>query len=94
MKWEPEGLTLGTPYLTLRVPGVVIYLEPRPAYCDRGRWKALVEPDDTPQGRQLALSLDYADMFPRYYFDLDRAKLELEAWVRAREELQDSAEEA
>ncbi len=53
-----------------------IYLEQRPAYCDRGNWIGKV----FPRGK-LLLSIDYQDGWPRYYFDLDRAKLEIEAWL-------------
>jgi hypothetical protein len=28
--------------------------------------------------------LDHADLWPRYYFDLDRGKAEVEAWLRKR----------
>lgn len=55
-----------------------IYLEPRPHYCDRGNFIAKVFA--TP-GSRLQLDLDSQDGWPRYYFDLDRAKAELEAWL-------------
>jgi hypothetical protein len=32
--------------------------------------------------------IDAADGFPRYFFDLDRAKAEMDKWVNARKELQ------
>ena len=32
----------------------------------------------------MALEIDAADMWPRYYFNLDRAKREVEAWMRKR----------
>lgn len=54
-----------------------ILLQPRAGYCDRGRWLANVYADQTPV-------LDGQEGFPRYYFDLDRAKAELEAWAGAR----------
>lgn len=69
------------PWLEIRGRECSIFLMRRPAHCDRGNWYALVEPDPR---SQLALSLDEADGFPRYYFDLDRAKLELEAWLKRR----------
>lgn len=56
-----------------------IYLTPRQPYCDRGNWLALLEP----RGK-LARDLDGADGWPRYYFDLERAKLEIEAWLEKR----------
>jgi hypothetical protein len=32
------------------------------------------------------MSLDHADLWPRYYFDFERAKLEIEAWMKKREQ--------
>lgn len=31
-----------------------------------------------------SLNLDFADLWPRYYFDLDRAKMEIAAWLTVR----------
>lgn len=59
-----------------------ISLEPRPSYCDRGEWIAKL----FPTGR-LALEIDDADRWPRYYFDLDRALLEIQAWLKKREQM-------
>jgi hypothetical protein len=41
-------------------------------YCDRGRFvgKVFGVPD-----------IDGADSFPRYYMDIDRAKLEMAEWL-------------
>ena len=59
------------------------WIEPRPAYCDRGHWKMHVELPD----------IDGQDGFPRYYMCLAAAKSETEAFlkwrlwkIRAREE--------
>lgn len=54
----------------------VLWIEPRPAHCDRGRWKLSC---DAP--------IDYQEGFPRYYFSLNVAKAEALAWVNVREEL-------
>lgn len=54
----------------------VISIEPRPPYCDRGNFVAKI----TPTG-ELARDMDRQDAWPRYYFDLDRAKAECEAWL-------------
>jgi len=54
----------------------VITLEPRPPYCDRGNFVAKL----FPQG-ELAREIDQQDAWPRYYFDEQRAKLEIEAWL-------------
>jgi len=55
--------------------GPIIWLNPRPVYCDRGHW--LAGCDGFP-------NLDHADAFPRYFMDLDRAKLECEDWFHWR----------
>jgi hypothetical protein len=57
----------------------LITLEPRPPYCDRGNWIAKLFPTGT-----LAREIDDADRWPRYYFDEERAKLEVEAWLQKR----------
>ena len=41
-------------------------------YRDRGHWIAHVEGIAT---------IDHADFFPRYFMDLDRAKLEMQEWL-------------
>jgi hypothetical protein len=56
-----------------------ITLAPRPSYCDRGNWIATISTTG-----ELGLSFDWADGWPRYYFDLDRAKAEIEAWIEKR----------
>jgi len=58
-----------------------IWIVKRPAYCDRGNLLAHLELRTT-DPRQL--QIDAADGWPRYFFDLDRAKLECEAWMTKR----------
>ena len=70
-----------TPYYEIRGKECTICLEPRPGYCDRGNWIAKVFPDSP---SELARSLDEADGWPRYYFDEERARLEVEAWLMKR----------
>lgn len=53
-----------------------ITIEPRPHYCDRGNWIAKLHPSG-----ELARDIDGADGWPRYYFDIERAKAECEAWL-------------
>lgn len=59
-----------------------VTLEPRPHYCDRGRFMAQIWPEGTLEPYDV--DIDDADGFPRYYFDEERAKLEMEAFLRAR----------
>ena len=54
----------------------LITLEPRPHYCDRGNWIAKL----FPKGKFVA-EIDEADGWPRYFFDKERAKAEIEAWL-------------
>jgi len=49
-------------------------IEPRPRYCDRGRYKFLCDLPD----------IDSQDGFPRYYMQLLNAKLEIIAWLNWR----------
>lgn len=71
MTWnEKDG------YQTIMGKGCIVVLEKRPHYCDRGNWLAKLFP-----GPALALEIDDADGWPRYYFDEARAKLEIEAWL-------------
>lgn len=49
-----------------------IELAPMPLYSDRGRWAATCSGVGT---------LDFIDGFPMYFQDLDRAKLEMQAWL-------------
>ena len=57
---------------------VVVTIEPRPSYCDRGRWIA--------KSFTRGLFIDDQDGWPRYYFDLDRAKAEIDAWMKFNEQ--------
>ena len=60
-----------------------VTLYPRPGYCDRGNFLAqLFQKPGT--GHAL---LDFQDAWPRYYFDKERAKLEIEAWFKKRGQL-------
>jgi len=77
LKWE---YVEGHPgHLVVRGRDCEIYLAPRPPYCDRGSWLAQLETRPP-----LTRAIDEADAWPRYYFDLGRAKLEIEAWLEKR----------
>lgn len=60
-----------------------VWMDARPPYCDRGRWLAHVDLQPSAWPR---LSVDESDRWPRYYFDLERAKAEIEAWLYARDQ--------
>jgi hypothetical protein len=73
MKWhEQPG------YQVIQGKECEITLEARPYYCDRGNYVAKLFPVT---GSKLHRDIDGQDAWPRYYFDLDRAKLEIEAWL-------------
>lgn len=81
LKWELiRGQTI-VPYwqISSQNPPCSITIEARPPYCDRGNWIAKIHPFG-----HLTYELDDADLWPRYYFDLDRAKAECEAWLEKR----------
>lgn len=62
-------------------PDCVLYIEPRPPYCDRGRFVVKV---DVKAGHGTQLWMDGADGFPRYYFGVNEMLCEIEAWREAK----------
>ena len=68
-------------WLTCQTDQASVSILRRPPHCDRGRFLALVEPEN---GSELALSLDEADGFPRYYFDEAVAQWEMGEWMHRR----------
>jgi hypothetical protein len=60
-----------------------IWINERPQYCDRGNWLAHLEVNPDYAWK---VSIDHSDGWPRYYFDLERAKLEVEAWLTKRQQ--------
>lgn len=59
----------------------LVTVEPRSDYCNRGNFLAKLF-----LSGKLYDEIDEADGWPRYYFDLERAKLEVEAWLKKREQ--------
>jgi hypothetical protein len=59
-------------FWSLRHGNTQVTIEHRPAYCDRGHYVAKVF------GLE---DVDWADGFPRYFMNLDRAKLEMMEWL-------------
>lgn len=59
-----------------RTDGTMIaWLQERPAYCDRGRYH---------QGIEVPIVRSEMDPTPRYYFDLEVAKSETLAYLKAK----------
>jgi hypothetical protein len=56
----------------LVIDGQKAWIEPRPAYCNRGRYIAQYDG---------SFFIDGGDSFPRYYMDLETAKREMKAWL-------------
>lgn len=85
--WIDNGFTLHRrgelgerhAYWSIEGRDCMIWIDTRPAYRDRGNYLARLEVRDS-----LKVHIDGADLWPRYYFDLERAKLECEAWLRKR----------
>jgi hypothetical protein len=71
MNWTEEGDSV-------QIEGreCQITIEARPSYCDRGNYIAKLHPTG-----DLARQIDKHAGWPRYYFELDRAKLECEEWL-------------
>lgn len=69
-------------YQEIEGKNCTITLEERPAWCDRGRFIAKVFQKD-----RVIPCFDDQDGFPRYYFFESHAKLELEQFLRFRDEL-------
>jgi hypothetical protein len=58
-----------------RLGDSMVTIERRPSYCDRGHFIANVFG---------VADIDGADSFPRYFMDLERAKLEMAEWLEWR----------
>lgn len=63
-----------------------ITLQPRPHYCDRGRWLLVI----TSHG---VSDLDCQEALSRYYFNIDYAKGEVESWANARDTVKNASNE-
>lgn len=76
---DNEGVTCAAvPMVEAGVHGVyMISIIPRPAYCDRGAYHVIVD-------WTAGFGLDSQEGFPRYYFELETAKREMELWVNKR----------
>ena len=63
-------------YADIDLPLVLITIEKRPYYCDRGRYGFWVDPK-----KKDVFTVDFADKFPRYFFSLQRGIDEIADWV-------------
>lgn len=70
----------GTWWLRGRVHHV--WIQARPAYCDRGHFLAHVEPAP---GVGFEFSIDDSDKWPRYFMNFDRMVEEIREWLDWRE---------
>lgn len=68
-------------WLAVELEQAEVCIEPRPSYCDRGRFIVKVFPRS---GSDLELSLDSQDAFPRYYFGVVACASEVKAWIEVR----------
>jgi len=84
------GMVLIHELIRERDGAMLAFLQPRPSYCNRGRWSAHVEA--VPPEREGPASLTAGghdffvsenDWWPRYYFSLDVAKSEIASWLEA-----------
>jgi hypothetical protein len=71
-----QAIALANETHELRRNGEMLaWIQRRPSYCDRGRYHA---------GLEVNVWRSEADPWPRYYFDLARAKAEVEAYLVAK----------
>ncbi len=61
-------------YLEQQVGPILMTIEKRPHYCDRGRYMVKAFGED----------IDGSDMFPRYYFDYECMATEVKLFFEAR----------
>jgi len=59
-----------------------VWIQQRPAYCDRGHYIAHVEPAP---GANEQYTIDYDDHWPRYYMGFTNMLSELREWLDWRE---------
>lgn len=74
-KWRRNPTTIEVLYELMDGNRMLAWIAERPSYCNRGHFKAIVEcvPD-----------LNHQDGWPNYYMDLDRAKAEVEDFLKWR----------
>lgn len=70
--------------MTIRGKHCSVWISKRPHYCDRGNFLAHLDVDHA--ATPVFLYVDEADSWPRYYFDEERMKLEILAWLHKRGE--------
>lgn len=68
-------------YLDIELSDCTFWVNPRPTYCDRGRYQWGCESKD-----QRVMTVDSADRFPRYFFGLDEMISEMQAWCDIRKQ--------
>lgn len=72
-KYAPGQRLKLTEWLYIEVPKCSISVNPRPHYCNRGNFMAVI---DGP------ISMEVLQGWPRYYMDLGVAIRELESWMK------------
>jgi hypothetical protein len=65
---------IGDTYELWRSGQMIAWMCERPSYCNRGRYHGMYE---------AACHVSEADPWPRYYFDLEFGKREMELWLKA-----------
>lgn len=82
--WEHRISEAGTKFWEIKVGGTLVVLDSRPRYCNRGNWLAKIFMlGKTAKGDHV--HTDEQDRWPRYFFHLERAKAEVEDWLRVRQ---------
>lgn len=79
----PPMPEFGRTYLKLIGDGFELWLEPQPPYMDRGTVLVYAYQVSREVGKR-PITIDEADLFPRYYFKLENAFEEMELWIEKR----------
>lgn len=79
-KQEIETQLLEQGEFTAQFENVLMWIQLRPHYCDRGKYQWNAE------STSHKITVDHADGFPRYYFLMDSLVNEINAWIEKRKQ--------
>ena len=81
--WKIQDEIKNNGYASIRGKNCEITIEKRPAYCDRGDYICKIHPD---LGSANKLTIDGADLFPRYFFGLGHTIYQMDMWLAKRKQ--------
>lgn len=65
-------------YYDIIAKDCVLFIAPRPHYCDRGSYLVNIKKSNS------KVNVDFADLFPHYYFTFEAMMIEIGAWLKKR----------